>query len=188
MSAPKIINVLAISGSLRKASANSGLVRYAMKIGNSRNDVSISTFDIGKLPLFNEDLNDDAPEVVKQWREAVKKADAIFIASPEYNYSMTAALKNALDWPSYGTNLWKGKVGAIVGAGGGAGTVRSQLALRQTSVFLDITYVNSPEVVINRFADPSVFDSDGNLVGEVWQERVENIFDRMIRLATKMSS
>jgi len=69
---------------------------------------------------------------------------------------MTAALKNALDWPSHGTNLWKGKVGAIVGAGGGAGTARSQLALRQTSVFLDITYVNSPEVVINRFADPSV--------------------------------
>ena len=101
---------------------------------------------------------------------------------------MTAALKNALDWPSYGINLWKGKVGAIVGTGGGAGTARSQLALRQTSVFLDITYVNSPEVVINRFLDPSIFDSDGNLVGEVWQERVENIFDRMIRLATKMSS
>ena len=78
--------------------------------------------------------------------------------------------------------------GLLGGAGGGAGTARSQLALRQTSVFLDITYVNSPEVVINRFADPSVFDSDGNLVGEVWQERVENIFDRMIRLATKMSS
>ena len=57
MSAPKIINVLAISGSLRKASANSGLVRHAMKIANSRNDVSISTFDIGKLPLFNEDLS-----------------------------------------------------------------------------------------------------------------------------------
>ena len=69
MSAPKIINVLAISGSLRKKSANSGLVRHAIKIGNARNDVSISTFDIGKLPLFNEDLNDDAPEVVKQWRE-----------------------------------------------------------------------------------------------------------------------
>ena len=75
-----------------------------------------------------------------------------------------------------------------MGAGGGQGTARSQLALRQTGVFLDITYVNSPEVLINRFAESSAFDADGNLIEEKWQERVENIFDRMIRLATKMSS
>ena len=129
----------------------------------------------------------EAPEVAKAWKAAVQQADAIFFACPEYNYSMSGALKNALDWPSkFPSQLWKGKVAAIVGAGGGAGTARGQLALRQSGVFLDITFVNTPEVCIQRFSDATAFDADGNLVSETWQERVENIFDRLVNLAVKM--
>ena len=86
------------------------------------------------LPLYNQDMdNEKAPTAVHNWKKKVEEADAIIFACPEHNYSMTAAMKNALDWGSkYPRNLWKGEVGGIVGAGGGAGTARSQLALRQS--------------------------------------------------------
>ena len=182
------VNVVGICGSLRAQSCNAGLLRHAVKVAAARDDVEMSTFDIGTLPLYNQDLDgDDASDVVKSWKMAVQQADAIFFACPEYNYSMSGVLKNALDWPSkFPSNLWKGKVAAIVGAGGGMGTARGQLALRQSGVFLDITFVNTPEVTIPRFAVKTAFDNDGNLVSEKWQERVENIFDRMVRLAIQL--
>ena len=182
------INVVGICGSLRAKSCNAGLLRHAVQVADARDDVIMTTFDIGTLPLYNQDLDgEDAPEVAKAWKAAVQQADAIFFACPEYNYSMSGALKNALDWPSkFPSQLWKGKVAAIVGAGGGAGTARGQLALRQSGVFLDITFVNTPEVCIQRFSDATAFDADGNLVGEKWQERVENIFDRLVHLAMKL--
>jgi len=167
------------------------MLRYAAKIAAARENVSMNTFDIGTLPLYNQDLDtadeNALPPSVKEFKAAVKNADAVFFCCPEYNYGMTGALKNALDWPSkLPSQAWAGKVGAIVSAGGGAGGARGQLALRQCGVFLDITFVNSPEVCIPRFGDPGAFDEDGNLVGEKWQERVEEIFDRMIRLARKV--
>jgi NAD(P)H-dependent FMN reductase len=187
-SVEKKINVVGICGSLRAQSCNAGLLRHAVQVAAARDDVVMTTFDIGALPLYNQDLDgEDAPEVAKNWKAAVQQADAVFFACPEYNYSMSGALKNALDWPSkFPSQLWKGKVGAIVGAGGGAGSARGQLALRQSGVFLDITFVNTPEVCIQRFSDKTAFDAEGNLVGEKWQERVENIFDRMVGLAVKI--
>ena len=187
-SVEKKINVVGICGSLRAQSCNAGLLRHAVQVAAARDDVVMTTFDIGALPLYNQDLDgEDAPEVAKNWKAAVQQADAVFFACPENNYSMSGALKNALDWPSkFPSQLWKGKVGAIVGAGGGAGSARGQLALRQSGVFLDITFVNTPEVCIQRFSDKTAFDAEGNLVGEKWQERVENIFDRMVGLAVKI--
>ena len=100
---------------------------------------------------------------------------------------MSGALKNALDWGSkFPKQYWKGKAAGIVGSGGGMGTARGQLALRQSGVFLDITFVNSPEVCIPRFADMSVFDADGNLVSEKWQERVADMLDRVVALANRL--
>ena len=133
--------------------------------------------------------NEKAPRDVQAWKKKVEEADAIIFACPEHNYSMSAALKNAIDWASkYPGTLWKGKVGGIVGAGGGVGTARSQLVLRQSGVFLDITFVNSPEVCIKRFSERGCFDSDGNLVSETWQNRVADLLDRTVALARKMKS
>ena len=184
----KTVRVVGICGSLRGKSCNAGLLRHAVRVAAERENVIMTTFDIGTLPLYNQDLDgEDAPEAAKAWKQEVEQADAIFFACPEYNYSMSGALKNALDWPSkYPSQLWKGKVAGIVGAGGGMGTARGQLALRQSGVFLDITFVNTPEVCIPRFSDKTAFDEDGNLVSEKWQERVADIFDRMVGLALKM--
>eukprot|EP00605_Chrysophyceae_sp_TOSAG23-4_P001457 GSChrysophyteH1.ASY1.ANO1.1593.1 assembled CDS len=180
----RIIRVLGISGSLRQKSCNSGILRHVCKIAGERDDVVINTFDVGALPLYNEDIDgEDAPEAAKAFKTALDEADAVFFACPEYNYSMSAALKNALDWGSkQPKQTWKGKAGAIAGAGGGCGTARSQLALRQSGVFLDITFVNSPEVCINRYAKV-VFNEDGDLIDEEWQSRVSNLFDRLVALA-----
>ena len=188
--APAKINVVGICGSLRAKSCNAGLLRHAVAVASGRDDVAMTTFDIGTLPLYNEDIDgDDAPAAAQAWKAAVEQADAFFIACPEYNYSMTAALKNALDWPSKTPRqLWKGKVAGIAGAGGGMGTARGQLALRQCGVFLDITFVNTPEVCIPRFSDRDAFDMDGNLVSDKWQGRVADLFDRMVTLARKMKS
>merc|ERR1711953_1378314 len=124
--------------------------------------------DIGALPLYNEDIEGDAaPEAVKTLKAQVAEADAMFFACPEYNYNMTPALKNALDWCSKDpSNLWKGKAAAIVGAGGGAGTARAQMSLRQSGIFLDLTFVNSPEVCIKRFEEKCFDDASGDLQGE----------------------
>ena len=184
----KTIRVLGICGSLRDKSCNAGLLSHAVRVAAERENVMMTTFDIGTLPLYNQDLDgEDAPEAAKAFKQEVEQADAIFFACPEYNYSMSAALKNALDWPSkYPSQLWKGKVAGIVGAGGGMGTARGQLALRQCGVFLDITFVNNPEVCIPRFSDNTAFDEDGNLISEKWQDRVADLFDRMVALARKM--
>jgi chromate reductase, NAD(P)H dehydrogenase (quinone) len=149
-----------------------------------RDDVVMNTFDAGALPLFKQDIDgEDAPEAAKALKTALDEADAVFFACPEYNYSMTAALKNALDWGSTAPKqAWQGKAGAIAGAGGGCGTARAQLALRQCGVFLDITFVNGPEVCINRFAKV-VFNEDGDLIDEELQSRVSNLVDRLVVLA-----
>eukprot|EP00946_MAST-07B_sp_MAST-7B-sp1_P000439 g439.t1 len=182
------VRVVGICGSLRSKSCNAGLLRHAVKVASERENVTMATFDIGTLPLYNQDLDgEDAPEAAKAWKQEVENADAIFFACPEYNYSMSGALKNALDWPSkYPSQLWKGKVAGIVGAGGGMGSARGQLALRQSGVFLDITFVNTPEVCIPRFADKTAFDEDGNLISKKWQDRVANLFDRTVALARKL--
>lgn len=91
------MNVLAISGSLRKASINSAFCRAAARLAPS--GVRVDVFSgLGNLPLFNPDRETVPPEVVQSFRESVGKADALLIASPEYAHGVSGAMKNALDW------------------------------------------------------------------------------------------
>merc|ERR1712139_271538 len=114
---------------------------------------------------------------------------AIFFACPEYNYNMTPALKNALDWCSkHPRNLWKGKAAAIAGAGGGAGTARAQLSLRQSGVFLDLHFVNSPELCIKRFEEQCFDAATGDLQSEKHKERVKDMLQRLLELTAKLKS
>lgn len=159
----KPIKVVAISGSLRTKSTNTGLLHYAQ--ANAPAGVEIIMTDLKDLPFYNADLT-EKPAAVQTLLAQLADADALLLACPEYNYSIAPALKNALDWASREPNnaLLSGKPVAIMGSGGGMGTARAQYHLRQVCVFLNLHPLNKPEVFCNAFAN--TFDQDGKLTDE----------------------
>lgn len=94
---PATLNILAISGSLRAASINSALLRTAARLAPPEMEITVCSV-VGELPLFNPDLESDAPPSVTRLRAQVAKSDALLIASPEYAHGVTGAIKNTLDW------------------------------------------------------------------------------------------
>src|SRR3989344_2236090 len=135
----KMLKVLAFSGSLRKQSFNTMALKAAQ--GLAPDGMNVELFDLSEMPLFNQDLEANLPEAVKKFKEAVKDADAIIFGCPEYNYSITGVLKNAIDWATRpdGDNSFNDKPGAIIGASDGRfGTVRAQFHLRQICVSLNM--------------------------------------------------
>lgn len=144
------ISVLGISGSLRKGSLNTALLRTAQGIAPS--GMSIAIADISQLPFYDGDIeaNTGIPAVAEDLRARIRAADAVLIATPEYNGSFTGALKNAIDWASRPPHqAFAAKPVAIMGASGGAlGTVRSQAHLRDVLTMLDARMVNTPQVFI----------------------------------------
>jgi len=121
------MKILGISGSLRKASWNSAALHEAAALLPDGHTLEIA--EIGDLPLMNQDLEHDGkyPAPVERFRAAVLAADALLFATPEYNASIPAPLKNAIDWGSRPANAWAGKPAAIIGVSPGA------LALRAAS-------------------------------------------------------
>lgn len=154
------LKLLGISGSLRRQSTNSGLLRAALAELPEGVDMDIA--DLGDIPFYNADLG-EKPASVQRVFAQMAAADALVLACPEYNYSLAPALKNILDWASREPDnpLLAGKAVAIMGAGGGMGTSRAQYHLRQVCVFLDLHPLNKPEIFVNAFA--GAFDGDGNL-------------------------
>jgi chromate reductase len=131
-------------------------------------DVQIEYAEIGDLPLYNQDVEDaGVPEAVKRLKEQVRAADAILFASPEYNYSMSGVLKNAIDWVSRppSDNPFNGKPCGIISASQGmSGGMRVQYHLRQSAVFVNLHPMNKPEVFIQKAQDK--FDASGKLTDE----------------------
>jgi len=154
------LKFLGISGSLRQASCNSGLLRTAQKTLPA--DTTLDIADLSDVPFYNADLT-EKPASVTRVLAQMGAADALVLACPEYNYSLAPALKNILDWASREPNngLLNDKPVAIMGAGGGMGTSRSQYHLRQVCVFLNLHPLNKPEVFANAFTGG--FDAAGNL-------------------------
>ncbi|XP_076910286.1 NADPH:quinone oxidoreductase-like [Bidens hawaiensis] len=171
------IKVAAINGSLRKASYNGGLLRSAIELSKSIDGMTIEYVDISSLPMLNADLEVDGkyPPAVEAFRQKILQFDGFLFASPEYNYSITAPLKNAIDWASRPPNVWATKPAAIISAGGGFGGARSHYHLRQIGVFLDLHFINKPEFYINAFQPPAKFDSDGNLIDPEAKERLKAV-------------
>lgn len=125
------MKILAISGSLRAASYNTALLHAARELAPE--GVAIEIFRPHDLPFFNQDVEDQGdPAPVAAWKAAVREADALLIACPEYNGGLTAVLKNAIDWASRGKPApLDGKIACALGASPGiTGTVRAQDALR----------------------------------------------------------
>jgi chromate reductase len=126
--------ILAVCGSLRKGSLNRRLLPYAIEGAAAAGGV-VEELGPGplELPLYNGDLEQDGryPEPVEAWRERIRAADGLLIASPEYNHGLTGVLKNAIDWASRPPNALAGKVVGSFGTSTGLfGTARSQMNLR----------------------------------------------------------
>ncbi len=159
------VRVLGISGSLRKGSFNTALLRAAVELAPP--DVLIETVHLDAIPLYNEDVRAQGfPAPVAELRAQVAAADAILIATPEYNYSVPGVLKNAIDWVSRPPDQpFEGKPLALMGASpGNLGSARAQYHLRQTAVFLNMCPLNKPEVFVSRAHER--FDANGHLVDE----------------------
>ena len=163
------IKLVGISGSLRRGSFNTMLLKAASHL--LPDDVSMNIISFENVPLYNADLDlppaKKRPEVVADLRKAIADADGLLIASPEYNYSIPGGLKNAIDWASRGEDspLLRKPV-AVIGATTGLwGTVRMQTAFHSVFVFLDMKPVYKPEILVAQ-ADKK-FDAEGNLIDEM---------------------
>ena len=163
---PDPIKLVAFCGSLRKASFN----RMALHAFIERlpAGTTVETIEIGDWPLYDADLQAKGfPDKVQAAQKAMLAADGIVFATPEYNYSVSGVLKNAIDWLSRLTpQPFAAKPIAMFGAAGGPlGTARAQYHLRQMMVFLDGRPVNKPEVMIGaaqtKFADGKFTDEVG---------------------------
>ncbi|WP_144372411.1 NADPH-dependent FMN reductase [Vogesella urethralis] len=163
------LNVVAICGSLRRQSANMGMLRYVA--ANLPEGMQLTIADLSDMPFYNADIT-EKPAAVQRLLGQLASADALLFACPEYNYSIAPALKNALDWASRepGNVLLAGKPAAIMGAGGGMGTSRAQYHLRQVCVYLNLHVLNQPEVFANAFAGG--FDANGNLTDGTIQDNI----------------
>ncbi|KAF9592226.1 hypothetical protein IFM89_012802 [Coptis chinensis] len=173
-----VIKVAALCGSLRKASYNRGLVNSAVQIANeSIPGLQIEFIEIEPLPFINTDLevNGTYPPVVEAFRQKILEADSILFASPEYNYSLSPPLKNAIDWASRPPNCWADKPAAIISAGGGWGGGRSQYHLRQVGIYIDLHFINKPEFFLNAFQLPKKFESDGTLIDPHTKENIKQV-------------
>ena len=179
------ITILGICGSLRKRSINRGLLRAARQLAPE--GVTIETFDLNEIPLFNQDEEENPPAIVTEFKARIRAADAILFATPEYNHSIPGVLKNAIDWASrpLGDNAWAGKRAGIMGAAPGAfGTVRVQNHLRQVFVTLDMRTFNKPEVMIGLAGQRC--DAEGNLTDEKSKQMVGNLVGALAALTRKL--
>ena len=169
------INVIVLSGSLRKASYTTKLARAFIKA--APDGVNAELVDISQLPLINEDLEADLPESVRMLRDQVRRADAVLLATPEYNRSYTPVLKNALDWASRpsGQNCWDGKPAAIVGCSpytlGAFGAVQH---LRQVLMYLNMPTMQQPEFYLQLVADK--MNDQGEITDQSTREHIEKFW------------
>jgi chromate reductase len=173
------VRVLGFAGSLRKASYNGAVLRAALELAPA--DMALETFDLHGIPLYDGDVEAQGlPESVRAFRERIAAADALLIVTPEYNYSMSGVLKNAIDWASRPPDQpFRGKPVAIAGASiGGFGTARAQYHLRQTCVYLDMLPLNKPELFVS--AAHQKVDASGRLVDERSREALGALLQALV--------
>ena len=158
-------NVAVLVGSLRKDSINRKVAHALIELGHP--SLKLEIVEIGQLPLYNQDLDNEPPAAWTSFRQTVKAADAVLFITPEYNRSVPGPLKNALDVGSrpYGQSVWNGKPGAVVSASPGAvGGFGANHHLRQSLVFLNVPVLQQPEVYLA--AADKLFGPDGTLTND----------------------
>ncbi|CAK9316431.1 unnamed protein product [Citrullus colocynthis] len=187
-----VLKAVALCGSLRKASFNRGLIRAAMAIcKESIEGIEIEYLEVEPLPMLNTDLETPPsgfPPVVELFRQKIRDSDCLLFASPEYNYSIAAPLKNAIDWASRPPNVFAGKAAAIMSAGGGFGGGLAQFHLRQVGVFLDLHFVNKPELRVKAFQPPLKFDENGDLIDQETYDILKQLLLSLKNLSLHLKS
>lgn len=145
------IKILGISGSLRHDSLNSSALRAAQELAPEHIEISLA--DLHNIPVYDQDQRDQAvPTAVQTLSEQIQSADALLFATPEYNYSIPGGLKNAIDWISrQDPQPMAGKPAAVMSASMGLlGGARAQYDLRRVLIYLDVHFLNKPEVMIGQ--------------------------------------
>jgi chromate reductase len=156
-------DIAVIVGSLREGSFSRKTARVLANLNPDM--LKLEIVEIGDLPLYNQDLDPDAPPA--QWRtfrERVRGADGVLFVTPEYNRSVPGVLKNAIDVGSrpYGKSVWEKKPGAVVSVTPGAlGAFGANHHLRQSCVFLDMPIMAQPEAYLSGAGD--FFAEDGSI-------------------------
>lgn len=169
-------------GSLRRESFSRSVANAAVALAPA--DLALRFIEIGDLPMFNQDFDDDGntPEAWVRFREEVSKLDGFLFVTPEYNRSMPAVLKNALDVASrpYGHNVWSGKPGGIISVSPGSlGGFGANHHLRQPLMFLNVLLLQQPEAYIGKVSD--LLDEKGGLADESTRSFLKNYMDEFAK-------
>jgi len=175
----KTISILGFAGSLRKGSYNRALLRAALELVPK--GAKLEVFDLEGIPPFNQDLENQPPQKVKEFKTKIRATDAILIATPEANYTLPGVLTNAMNWASrpYRDNAFDGKPVAVMGASiGMLGTARAQYHLRQSFVFLNMIPINRPEVMVP-FAQDKI-DKEGKVTDQKTREKIGELLESLV--------
>ena len=163
------MNVIAISGSLRKGSYNTMLVHNLQPLAPE--NMKIEIVEIGTLPLYNQDDEANFPTAAQALKDKIEKANGIIISTPEHNRSISSVLKNAIDWASrpYGKNSFARKTVLTMGVSGGKiGTAVAQSHLRHILLHLNADLIGQPELYFGPAQE--LFDAEGNLTNDPAKE------------------
>jgi chromate reductase len=175
-----------IVGSLRKDSFNRKMAKALMALAPET--LSLEILEIGGLQMYNQDLEESPPAAWKEFRDRLRSCDGVLFVTPEYNRSVPAVLKNAIDVGSrpYGKSAWVGKPGAVMSVSPGAmGGFGANHHLRQSLVFLNVPAMPQPEAYIGG-AD-KLFDDSGNLINDSTREFLQmfmNAFAQWVAIHT----
>jgi chromate reductase len=173
---PATRQVAVLVGSLRKDSFNRKMAKAAIALAPK--SLALEIVEIGALPLFNADFESSPPPEVHDFKDRIRRADAVLFVTPEYNRSVPGVLKNAIDVASrpYGDSAWSGKPGAVISVSPGAiGAFGANHHLRQMMVFLDVPMLAQPEAYIGNAA--KLFGDDGSIVNDSTREFVTKFLD-----------
>ena len=173
-----------VVGSLRKNSFNKAIANYVSSIIPS--DYEVKFIDISNVEFFNEDLESNPPASWTRLREDVKASDSFLFFTPEYNRSVPAVLKNALDVASrpYGQSVWAGKPAGVVSVSMGAiAGFGANHHLRQVLTFLDVYPLQQPEAYIGNVM--SLLDESGNLANEDTKKFLQFYVDAFLNWSNK---
>jgi chromate reductase len=169
------LTILGIAGSLRRASLNRGLIRAAVELAPA--GLAVTGYDLDDIPMYNGDVEAlGDPEPVAAFKRAIAEADALLIATPEYNHCVPGMLKNAIDWASRPAraSVLTGKPVAIMGASPSrGGTARAQAQLRDGLAYTNGFVLPLPEVLVPLATDK--FDADGDLIDEATGDEVRDL-------------
>lgn len=179
---------VAIAGSLRAGSYNRLLVANLVRLAPAGLDIDVWD-GLRQVPPFDEDVAERGdPPSVAELRRAIRNAQALIVATPEYNYGVPGVLKNALDWVSIpaGRSGLEGKVVAMLGASTSIlGTARAQTQLRSMFVFTQSHVVNHPEVFVTRAARR--FNESGLLIDPVATKLIGHLLDNLVDLSRRLT-